>query len=336
LPTGGSDSSNKITYTGEAGYIPTLTGDPPGNHIGVAVTVSNVVVRDIKSYGSTTSNFEFYGTASGITTHNLDGRNSTNQAFQHLNTVSVEHNNIYCTDAFDECISTHNTPTVVINGGTFDITTVGTGSHAGINWIDTPTMSVYDVTFNVLDSTAFAVTTAGAGTFVFERCVFNEHIDNNNRGVDWSFAGTNITYKNNIFKNLTDADYYIMFRTTCASAVLANNTFIGDGVNTTTAVFNDEPGTYINNIFINALTQAYYGTGGTISNNIYVNSGTARGSNAITVDPALDANGRIQTTDSSAYDVGIGPSSNANVPSNDIDKQTRTGTTCDIGADEYQ
>lgn len=35
------------------------------------------------------------------------------------------------------------------------------------------------------------------------------------------------------------------------------------------------------------------------------------------------------------YDTGIGPSSDANVPTPDMDGSTRSGTTCDMGADEY-
>jgi len=35
------------------------------------------------------------------------------------------------------------------------------------------------------------------------------------------------------------------------------------------------------------------------------------------------------------YDAGIGPSSDANVPTTDIDGTTRSGASCDIGADEY-
>jgi hypothetical protein len=35
------------------------------------------------------------------------------------------------------------------------------------------------------------------------------------------------------------------------------------------------------------------------------------------------------------YDAGVGPSSDANVPTTDIDGDTRSGATCDIGVDEY-
>jgi hypothetical protein len=35
-----------------------------------------------------------------------------------------------------------------------------------------------------------------------------------------------------------------------------------------------------------------------------------------------------------AEDAGIGPSSDANVPTSDIDGDSRSGTTCDMGADE--
>jgi hypothetical protein len=43
----------------------------------------------------------------------------------------------------------------------------------------------------------------------------------------------------------------------------------------------------------------------------------------------------LQSGDVGARGLGIGPSSNGAVPTTDIDGTARSGTTCDIGADEY-
>lgn len=43
----------------------------------------------------------------------------------------------------------------------------------------------------------------------------------------------------------------------------------------------------------------------------------------------------VKDTNADIYDNGVGPSSDANVPTTDIDGDTRSGSTCDIGVDEY-
>lgn len=71
----------------------------------------------------------------------------------------------------------------------------------------------------------------------------------------------------------------------------------------------------------------------------YSSDATAPGANSLTnqSDPFTDsANGDFSLASGvNAIDAGIGPSSDANVPATDINGNTRSGTTCDIGAAEY-
>jgi hypothetical protein len=46
-------------------------------------------------------------------------------------------------------------------------------------------------------------------------------------------------------------------------------------------------------------------------------------------------NFHLASTDTEAVDVGVGPSSDAAVPTTDIDGTVRSGSTCDVGCDEY-
>lgn len=57
-------------------------------------------------------------------------------------------------------------------------------------------------------------------------------------------------------------------------------------------------------------------------------------SNLTFADAATD-DYHLASGDTDAIGAGIGPSSDSNVPTTDIDGDTRSGTTCDIGADEY-
>jgi len=71
---------------------------------------------------------------------------------------------------------------------------------------------------------------------------------------------------------------------------------------------------------------------------------TAPGANSITGKTASDQFQSITggsedfhlKAGADALDAGIGPSSDSNVPSTDIDGDSRSGATCDIGCDEYQ
>jgi hypothetical protein len=119
-----------------------------------------------------------------------------------------------------------------------------------------------------------------------------------------------------------------------------NNTFIG-----TASGYGSAAGTSTlkNNIFQNCGTDIV--TGGTIicDYNLTTSASNPGGagtnnqlSKTLTFKDAANYDYHLKSTDTSARDNGIGPSSDANVPTTDIDGGTRSGTTCDIGADEYQ
>lgn len=96
----------------------------------------------------------------------------------------------------------------------------------------------------------------------------------------------------------------------------------------------------IRNSAINPGSDAVFGGSGTETID-YCGSTAGTGTNAYTITTWAD-----EFDDSANYDYhipsgsglidqGIGPSSDANVPTTDIDGNTRSGTTCDIGIHEY-
>jgi hypothetical protein len=331
IPSAGT-SGNEITYKGEDNYQPNWTS----NYVKVAK--SYVIISSLKVSSGATSSFEFGDTTNtyvGIETQDLQVYNGGNQAFQHLDGVTVIHNDLYASGATDEGISLHNDdggvadPIVTVNGATI------INCYNGINWVGAPTLSVYDFTISGTNAAGVSIQPANSGgTYIFERGVVTENPSASSTYIiDCSFGTW--TFKNIIFQNLYNGSYYMLARSTVSGFDLYNCTFIGDGSNETTAVFNQYAGVYKNNIFLNTVTGSFFGATGTIDYNLFYNSGTARGTNTVLTDPNLDANGKIQSTGSSAYDAGVGPSVDSNVPSVDIDGDTRSGSTCDIGADEY-
>jgi hypothetical protein len=324
IPSSGS-SGSPIVYRGEDGYTPLFVGT--GSEGAVQVnSIDYIELRDLKA-GVNTSPFYFSGTSSNVITYNLEVVSSGNQGLQHLNTVSVTHYNLVIANCGDEGISCHDTPTVVIHGATI------TDCDNGMNWVGAPTLTVEDCEISGISASGRTIQYSGTGgTHIFRRCYIVEHVDQAGRVTDCLYGSW--TWENCIFKNLTDGDYYMLARNTVSAFSIYNCTFMGDGVNTCTAIFNSYSGFVAkNNIFVACGTQALYGTTGTIDYNLFYNSGTARGSHTVTSDPGLSATGRI-STGSSAIDAGIGPGSDAAVPTTDIDGDTRSGTTCDLGADE--
>ncbi len=326
VPSSGSPGAgNQITYMGEPGFEANMSSG------GFDQNGQSYINVDYMTYsGSGTTGFHFDGSGTGIETNDLIVTSSGNQGFQHDNTVSVTHNNPTISNCTDECISTHGSPTVVVNNGNLP-----NDGNACFNMIDTPNITFNNTVFKSTLSTCKTVQpTNSGGVFVFNGCVFIEHVDMNSRVHDWSNG--NIYYTNCKFFNLTDADFYLLMRSTLSAAEIINCTFIGDGTNSTTAVFNQySSGIYKNNYFVDCITQAFWSATGTIDYNGYYNSGTVRGTNTTTGDPNFDANGDIQNTSSSAYDNGIGPGSDSDIPTDDIYGNTRSGSTCDIGAHEF-
>ena len=329
LPSSGSGVGNEIEYKGESGYEPVWTSWDWKVHQG------NIIIRDITVNSVTGSNFEFgdgTNTYTNVTTYNLSASNSSNQCFQHLDGVTVTHYNIYGSNASDEVISMHNDdsgvadPVVTIYGALIE------NSENGINWVGAPTFAIYD--FVIRGCTSYSIQPdSSGGIHIFERGLVVEPAGKTDRRINCTYGTFN--FKNVIFQNLTDGDYFLLLRSTLTAASVINCTFQGANGITTTGIFNQiSVGVYKNNIFVDCGTQAFWGTTGTIDYNLFYNSGTAKGTNYQTGDPDLDSNGKIQNTSSAAYDTGIGPGSDSDIPTDDIDGQTRSGTTCDIGADE--
>ena len=333
VPSSGTEG-HPIIYQGEPGYEPTWSSGY------WTVAKSYVEINDITVSAAVASSFTFGDNTniySGISTHNLSSYNVLNQSFQHLDGVTVIHSNMHAEGAGDEGVSSHNEtgvddPVITING--IDIV----DCNNGFNWVGEPTLNVYDFSISGTSSTGRAIQCYPgvlAGSYAnFERGVVVENPDQTSYMIDSNY-GT-YRFKNVIFFNLTDANYYMLARTGTDYKVY-NCTFIGDGVNTTTAIFNQTTtGVYKNNIFLNTLTGGFYrSTNGTVDYNLFFNSGTARGTNYVTVDPNLDANGKLQSTSSSAYLAGVGPSSDSDVPVLDFEGDTRSGSTTSIGADEW-
>lgn len=328
--TQGGGIGSEIVIRGEEDNIPVWSATS------IYIRASNLILRDIQSISPSASSFEF-GEApaavyTNITTYSLKSTNSGNQNFQHLGLCEVTHNDIHGEGNLDEAISTHESPTVVINTGTFK-----SSANACYNWIDTPNITFNDCTFEALSATTKTLQVSGAGTHVYNRCKFIEHVDQNSRVLDWSITGVDVRFRNCKFFNLTDADFYILFRTALTYGEIINCTFIGDGVNSTTAIFNQDTNTkYINNYFIDVITNAFWSAStGQIDYNGFHNSGIAQGTNTTTGDPNFDSNGDIQNDSSTAFEAGIGPGLNADVPTDDFYGNTRSGNECDLGANEF-
>jgi hypothetical protein len=329
IPSSGT-SGNEITYAGEPDYEPTITAAGGLNQNGKSHIDINVFTYN-NSGGTTGFNFEVIG-ATNITTTNLTVIDAGNQGLQHLNTVSVTHNNLNLTsEGGDECFSMHDSPTVVVNGGTF----TANSNASCVNYINTPTATFNDVTFDANGSTSYTIQVAGTGTFSFNRCVFDEDTAQNSRVQDWP-SGSSVEYINCIFLNLTDADYYMLARSGVTKFDVINCSFVGDGVNTTTAIFNQDADFKVKNTyFVDCGTEALWSNTGTIDYNGYHNSGTVRGTNTTTGDPNFDSNGKLQSGTGYAIGNGIGPGSDSDIPTDDIDGDARSGSTCDLGADEW-
>lgn len=275
IPSGGSSAANRITYRGEAAHTPTISATG-----GVVISSkNNIDLVDITVNAAGESNFLFEGTSTGIRTYNLKGYASTNQTFQHLNTVSVTHNNLYANGADDEGISIHDSGAVTVNGGIIEDCNTGT-SYAG-----TPAYTINDVW--IKNPTARAIeSVASGGSLTINGCLVEESLTNTTDPTLRVPFGT-VYIRNSIFKNLTDGDYYLSLPNTLTAAEVTGNIFYGRSGITTTAISNALVGTIVeNNIFYGTGTNSVSNERGVVSNIMY-NSGGAKGFNASTSDPGF-------------------------------------------------
>ncbi len=331
LPSGGVD--NKITYRGEEGYEPDFTAGFNQN------SKANVIIENMFSTGPDTgygTGFQFKGVGvAGVVCNNLSATKwgqCCAVGAEATDTVSVEFNDCNFTglELSDETFTSHGDVTIVYNRGVI----TASGTDGPYNWVNSPTCTFNDVTFENKNHVADVLKNDGSYcNMVFNRCIFIEPVGKTDLGPDFS-TGDTVVFKNCIFFNLTDGAYYLIFYTAVASAKIYNCTFIGNGTQSTIIIFNQALNIiFKNNILLNGGgTKAFYGNNGTIAYNLFYGSGEASGTNTVTTNPDLDSNGRIQSAESSAVGAGIGPDSDTDVPENDIDGNIRSGIITDLGA----
>ena len=180
--------------------------------------------------------------------------------------------------------------------------------------------------------------TAGAGsTYVVDKCMFNYSASSTGQSRCITGTSANITWTitNNIAR-LYRANTII--ETTAGGTVTVyNNTLVGDNASTTTG-YSRTGGTWTskNNIGQDIST-CFGGSTGQSYNLSDDATATGTGSVASTTLTFADKAGgdlHLASSDTAAMSAGLGPSSDAVVPTTDIDDDDRSGTFCDIGADE--
>lgn len=324
IPSGGS-SGNPITYIGEPGNIATISNDSSAN---ITVGYSYVTLTDLISSLAGTYGVRYINTIVGNETNNLIITDPTSEGVRHEGNVTVTHNNLSISGV-GEPLTTHSTTggTITINDSTF----TGYDSNGAVRGAPGSTTSW------VINRSTFTAGTGGvfisgtymsSGAIAIDSCRITDNATI--RGWDLRSLGV-LTLKNSIISGGTTGDYYILPK---VGSVFYNNTFFNIGVSAA-LIFNNVSITAKNNIFDTIGVTTFYGTTGTIDSNCFYSAGTARGTNAVTSDPVLDANGKLTASSTPVFDAGVGPSSDASVPTTDFDGDTRSGTTCDIGADEY-
>jgi hypothetical protein len=326
IPSAGTDGS-PITYVGEPGYIPTLANVAAPSQL--TVGKSYVTISDINVSGGGYGLHIPTGTYAGITTNNLIVSGQGSECVRHEGTVDITHNNITLTvTPTTDALTTHS-----IAGGTITLNNPivsGYGNGGAVRGISTSTTNweIYGGAFTAGTGGIFiSNTNRSTGTYVIDGVTIVDA--GSSRGWDLRAAGV-LTLTNCIISG-TAGDFYILPNT---GSKIYNNTFYNMTV-TNTMIFNNVAMTIKNNIFDTVSVKALYGSTGTIDYNAFFNSGTAQGTNIVATDPALDVNGKLTASSTAMFDAGIGPSSDANVPATDIDGDTRSGTTTDMGADQY-
>lgn len=325
VPNAGT-SGNVITFQGEPGFEATIAGPSGAN---ILCEYSYIALEDMTLSANGYGLHYNTNTLVGCTTSGLTITSPSSEGVRHESAVTVTHSGLTISGV-SEPLTVHAGGTITLSACTIsDYTSAGglrgaPGSTA--NWV------IDGSTFTAAAGGLFiSGTNISTGTYTLTNNLINDL--GATRGWDLRTAGA-LTMKNNIIIGTTNGDFYIL---PASNSKLYNNTFIGNSYDPSNSlIFNNGLTGFVvkNNVFVNCFN-AFFTTTGTIDYNLFYNSGTARGTNYQTTDPSLDANGKIQSTSSSAYNNGVGPSTDAEVPTIDIDGDSRSGATCDIGADEF-
>lgn len=334
VPSSGSSDSSRIILSADEGYAPNFSAGFDQN--GKSYLTLNGLTAGTLSSPVPGTGFQFKGNAVGVIANNLISFASSQGVAVGASlsdTLSVVFNNLYSElvngGTEGEAWTSHGAITCTINGGTL----TASGGDGCIESAGAPTVTFNDV-YCTATNGADAWKQSATGVWTMNRCVFEEDPDKSSYGPDFS-SSTYCYLYNCVFKNLTDAAYYLLFYNGALEHHVINCTFIGDGVNTTIPILNQSPnGRYINNVFKNCGgTKCFYGTSGEIDYNAFYGSGTPRGTNYVTTDPLIDSDGKITSASSPLIDAGIGPDADSDIPAWDIDNQERSGSTTDLGAD---
>lgn len=129
-------TQNNIWFTSRVGDPATIDSASVRSEGMVVNGRTGTVITGITMDGATVSNLDIRGTGVVCVTNDLVLTNSGNQGVQHYGTCIAIHNNITCTDNFDDGISGHDSSTVTVNGATL------ARNSAGINFVNSSTCTV--------------------------------------------------------------------------------------------------------------------------------------------------------------------------------------------------
>ena len=320
-------SGAQIIYSGEENYTPTITAAGGLNQNGCSyVTIKQFNYECLQ--GET--GFNFTGSAVGVVTEDLHVDGVSNQAFQHLGTVQVDHYRATSINCGDEGLSMHDSPTVRVFNCSFS-------GLSGANWVGSGILELYDSVF--MSESANRLSIEPAATvyhLTAKNCVFIESIGMSHRGPDFSASGE-VFFYNCVFINLGSSDFYLLLRSTLDATRLINCVFYNGSISSS-VVFNQRTdGINKNNIFHTTTTgsgKAYY-YNYNVDNTVYYASGsTYYGSTYSTADPLFvdPTNGDFHLQGSSPV-LSISGFDASSYFTTDIDGDPRINW--NIGVDEY-
>lgn len=324
VPPSSGTAGSEIVYAGEIGNLPTIG---PASGACLLLGVSDIIISNMTLDGGSYGLHVNTGTYTGIETNGLTITAPSSEGARHEGTVDAIHNSMNISGV-GEPITTHGGGTIVFNNAIvsdYDANGAVRGAPGSTaNW------KFYDSTFTATTGgLVISSTNISTGTYTFERNIITEN--GASRGWDIRGAGK-LVFKNNIVTGTFTGDFYLLPST---GSEIYNNTFY-DLAPSNSLIFNNSVTLSIkNNIFDTISGEVLYAATGTIDYNCFYSAGTVRGTNTVTSDPALGADGKLTASSTAVIGAGVGPSTDAVVPTDDIDGDTRSGATTDMGADQF-